>query len=118
MVAVGVHDGDRPAASLLDPLPDRAGQSALPHPDMDPHRRVGAEDLAEMRGRPVGRGVVDDDDLEVEGGGPAHREDLLHELDDPVALVVGGQDDGHGGAPAGRRWTSGGHATGLHITGS
>ena len=84
-------------------LPDVARQRDRPQLGGDEHQ------LAQDGGRPVGRAVVDDHDLEVVEGraidlaadlGPERFQNLADELRQAIRLVLGGHDDRERGPAA------------------
>ena len=99
--AVGVLDKDEFPGGFLHAAPDGGALARVDGLQEDADARVGepGEDVA----RPVGRPVVDDDQLALERGPEVDAEHARHDGPDGAGLVVGGHDDrqfhaGDGGA--------------------
>jgi len=94
MRQVGIHADEDVALRGREAVEHRAGQTELSGPAHDADRQGGGHRCGEIGG-PVGRAVIDDDELPVAAG--ERRREALDERRKRSGFVVGGDDDGDHG---------------------
>ena len=99
MTQVGVDDSDNRRPRRLEPLDDRRPEAELAAPVDDLDAVTSRKIVGQCAGA-VRRVVVDDDELAVDAPRAVRRKHGGNEIPEPIALVVGRNDDG-------QRWGQG-----------
>ena len=115
MAEIGVDDPDDRRPRRLEPFDDRRPEpelaAAMNHLDPVPRR-----ELVSQRPGAVRRIVVDDDELAVEASLRVRGKHGVDQVPEPIALVVGRDDDGQGWGRGGRQRMRGGQRMRLQST--